>query len=176
LCAVGTDRAELFPFRKENVKTWITIIALALAPSLVGFAQLPGVDHTTQSQLVEKEKELKQTASKGNGSAAIKVSDYPNHYTMLSYRGKSGGGEIHEKFADFFYVVHGSATLLTGGKLVNPAQTSPGEIRGSGVEGGTETPLHEGDFVHIPANVPHQLVLADGQDFYYFVIKVREQQ
>jgi mannose-6-phosphate isomerase-like protein (cupin superfamily) len=159
------------------VKTWIGILALTLAmPSSAAFAQLPAVDHTTQSQLLEKEKELKQAAASGNGSASIKVSEYPNHYTMVSYRSKSGGGEIHEKFADFFYVVHGNATLLSGGKLVNPAPASPGEIRGSGVEGGTETQLREGDFVHIPAGVPHQLVLADGQDFYYFVIKVREQQ
>ena len=158
------------------MKTWIGVVALSLlAPATLALAQLPSVDHTTQSQLVEREKELKQTATAGNGSASVKVSEYPNHYTMLSYRSKSGGGEIHEKFADFFYVVHGSATLLTGGKLLNPAPASPGEIRGSGVEGGTETPLHEGDFVHIPAGVPHRLVLADGQDFYYFVIKVKEQ-
>lgn len=159
------------------MKTWIGIVALILAvPSSAVLAQLPTVDHTTQNQLVEKEKDLKQAAAaSSNGSAGAKLSEYPNHYTMVSYRTKSGGGEIHEKFADFFYVVHGSATLLTGGKLVNPAPASPGEIRGSGVEGGTETQLHEGDFVHIPAGVPHQLVLADSQDFYYFVIKVREQ-
>jgi uncharacterized RmlC-like cupin family protein len=157
------------------VKTWIGAIALAMAVlSPLALAQLPTVDHTTQSQLLEKGKDLKQSAAASNGSASVKVSDYPNHYTMLSYRSKNGGGEIHEKFADFFYVVHGNATLLTGGKLMNPATASPGEIRGSGVEGGTETALHEGDFVHIPANVPHQLVIASGRDFYYFVIKVRE--
>lgn len=146
-----------------------------VAPSSFVLAQLPVVDHTMQSQLLEKEKDLKQAAASGNGSASIKVSVYPNHYTMLSYRSKSGGGEIHQNFADFFYVVQGSATLLTGGKLVNPTSASPGEMRGSGVEGGTETPLHERDFVHIPSGVPHQLVLANGQDFYYFVIKVKEQ-
>jgi mannose-6-phosphate isomerase-like protein (cupin superfamily) len=132
------------------------------------------VDHTTQAQLLGREKELKQAAASGNGSASIKISDYPNHYTMLAYRAKTGGGELHQNFADFFYVVHGDATLLTGGKLVNPTTASAGELRGTGVEGGSETPLRQGDFVHIPANVPHQLVIPDGQDFYYFVIKVRE--
>ncbi len=152
------------------------MIALALmAPLPFALAQSPTVDHTTQSQLLERERELKQTAAAGNGSASIKLSEYPNHFTMLSYRSKTGGGEIHEKFADLFYVVRGSATLLTGGKLVNSSETSAGEMRGGAVEGGTETALHEGDFVHIPAGVPHQLILANGQDFYYFVIKVREQ-
>jgi mannose-6-phosphate isomerase-like protein (cupin superfamily) len=151
------------------------ILASALiAPASLALAQSAVVDHTTQAQLLDKEKELKQAAS-GNGSASVKISDYPNHYTMLSYRSKTGGGEVHQNFADIFYIVHGDARLLTGGKLVNPTTASAGELRGTIVEGGSETPLHQGDFVHIPANVPHQLIIADGQDFYYFVIKVREQ-
>jgi mannose-6-phosphate isomerase-like protein (cupin superfamily) len=157
------------------VKTWIGIVVLASTVSVVAPAQLPAVDHTTPSQLLEKEKELKQMAATKDGSASVKISEYPNHFTMLAYRAKSGGGEIHQKNADFFYVVQGSATLLTGGKLVNAAPQGPDEMRGTAVEGGTETPLHEGDFVHIPAGVPHQLVLPSGQDFCYFVIKVKEQ-
>ena len=157
------------------MKTWIGAIALAIVVlSRPALAQAPTADHWTQSQLLEKEKDLKQEAVTGTGSATIKLSDYPDHYTMLTYKSKSGVAEIHEKFADFFYVVHGSATLLTGGRLVSPATASPGEIRGSSVEGGRETALHEGDFVHIPANVPHQLVISSGQNFCYYVIKVRE--
>ena len=158
------------------MKIWIGILASALiAPAPLVPAQSAVVDHTTQAQLLDKEKELKQAAASGNGSASVKISDYPNHYTMLSYRSKTGGGEVHQNFADIFYIVHGDASLLTGGKLVNPTTASAGELRGPSVEGGSEAPLHQGDFVHIPANVPHQLIIPDGQDFYYFVIKVREQ-
>jgi uncharacterized RmlC-like cupin family protein len=161
---------------RGKVKIWTGMLALALiAPVPLVVAQSTVVDHTTQAQLLDKEKELKQAAASGNGSASVKISDYPNHYTMLSYRSKTSGGELHQNFADIFYVVHGDARLLTGGKLVNATTASAGEMRGSGVEGGSETILHQGDFVHIPANVPHQLLIADGQDFYYFVIKVREQ-
>jgi uncharacterized RmlC-like cupin family protein len=158
------------------VKTCIGLLALTLiAPAPALLAQSSVVDHTTQAQLLDKEKELRQAAASGNGSASIKISDYPNHYTMLAYRSKTGSSELHQNFADIFYVVRGEARLLTGGKLVNPTTASPGEVRGSGVEGGSETTLHPGDFVHIPANVPHQLLITDGQEFYYFVIKVREQ-
>jgi uncharacterized RmlC-like cupin family protein len=158
------------------VRNWIRILAVALiAPAPLLLAQSTVVDHTTQAQLLDKEKELKQAAASGNGSASIKISDYPNHYTMLAYRSKTASSELHQNFADIFYVVRGDAKLLTGGKLVNPTTASPGEMRGSSVESGSETTLHPGDFVHIPANVPHQLLIADGQDFYYFVIKVREQ-
>ena len=174
--------AESVRVERGKVKTWISriwmaTIALALiAPKApLALAQSVPIDHTTQAQLLDKEKELKRAAASGNGSASVKISDYSNHYTMLSYRSKNGGGEIHEKFADIFYVVHGNATLLSGGTLMNPSTASPGEMRGTGVEGGAKTPLHQGDFVHIPANVPHQLLVEDGQEFYYFVIKVREQ-
>lgn len=152
------------------------VLALAIvALSPLAFAQSPAVDLNTRSQLLEKEKDLKQKALTGNGASSVKLSDYGNHFTMLSYRSKSGGAEVHTKFADFFYVLEGSATLQTGGKLVNPTQTGTDEPRGTAIEGASETPLHVGDFVHIPATVPHRLIIPEGTDFYYFVIKVREQ-
>jgi quercetin dioxygenase-like cupin family protein len=39
---------------------------------------------------------------------------------------------------------------------------------------GVETKLNQGDIVHIPATVPHQLLLREGGTFLYFVIKVKE--
>lgn len=160
-------------FRKGRGITVLALAAMALLP--LGLAQSPGADVTTRSQLLEKEKELKQKALAGDGAASVKLSDYGNHFTMLSYRNKSGGAEVHAKFADIFYVIEGNATLQTGGKLVNPAQTGTDEPRGTAIEGASETPLAAGDFVHIPAGVPHRLIIPEGTDFCYFVIKVREQ-
>jgi quercetin dioxygenase-like cupin family protein len=51
---------------------------------------------------------------------------------------------------------------------------SPGEHRGSAVQGGTQTILNKGDVVHIPAGVSHQLLIPAGSTFVYFVIKVKE--
>jgi quercetin dioxygenase-like cupin family protein len=34
--------------------------------------------------------------------------------------------------------------------------------------------LNPGDVVHIPATVPHQMLVPDGSTFIYFVIKVKE--
>src|SRR4051812_19878733 len=36
----------------------------------------------------------------------------------LEYRGAVGPAAIHEKEAEFFYVIDGSGTMMTGGKLV----------------------------------------------------------
>jgi mannose-6-phosphate isomerase-like protein (cupin superfamily) len=154
----------------------IRLIAIAGAAfSSLAVAQSTIPDHLRQAQLLDKVGELKRQARAGDGSASVKIADYPNHYTMISYRAKSGGGEVHERFADIFYVLSGTATLITGGTLVDPIIVSPGELRGSAVTGKSEIVLHPGDIVHIPAHTPHQLLISGGQEFAYFVVKVKEQ-
>ena len=154
----------------------LTIASLALAASVLPFAgaQTLTVDHLTQSQLIEKAQELNAKAQASEGAATSKLNEYPNSFTMIALRSKNGGAEIHENYADFFFVVRGSAKLLTGGTMQDGKTVSPGEIRGKSVLNGVETTLNPGDIVHIPATVPHQLLLPEGQSFLYFVIKVKE--
>jgi mannose-6-phosphate isomerase-like protein (cupin superfamily) len=154
----------------------LTIAFLVLAASAPPFAgaQTLTVDHLTQSQLIEKGKELNPPAQGPEGMASGKLNEYPNHFTMIALRSKNGGAEIHENYADFFFVVRGSAKLLTGGTVQDSKTVSPGEIRSKSVLNGVETTLNQGDIVHIPATVPHQLLLPEGGTFLYFVIKVKE--
>jgi mannose-6-phosphate isomerase-like protein (cupin superfamily) len=148
-------------------------LAAALLPSMA-WGQSATVDHWTQSEMLAKGLALTSDTAQ-TGSASAKLTEYPHHYTMIALRKKDGGAEIHENFADFFYVVRGKATLLTGGTLANAKTVSAGEMRGTAVEGGTRTSLAKGDVVHIPAHVAHQLLLPGGGTFIYFVVKVQEQ-
>jgi mannose-6-phosphate isomerase-like protein (cupin superfamily) len=152
----------------------VATLALAAAGLTVAGAQTLTVDHYTQSQLIEKAQALNAKAQGPDGAASVKLNEYANHFTMISLRHKNGGAEIHEQYADFFFVVQGQAILLTGGAVQNGKTVSPGEIRGAAVLGGTKTNLSQGDVVHIPASVPHQLLVPDGGTFVYFVIKVKE--
>src|ERR1700683_2726773 len=156
------------------MKLAIAFLVLAASAPPFGGAQTLPVDHLTQSQLIEKAKELNVQAQGPDGIASSKLNEYPNHFTMIVLRSKNGGAEIHENYADFFFVVRGSAKLLTGGTVQDSKTASPGEIRGKSVLNGVETTLNEGDVVHIPATVPHQLLLPEGGTFLYFVIKVKE--
>ena len=54
-----------------------------------------------------------------------------------------------------FYVIDGSATLTTGGKLTNESRTNKENLSGSGIEGGTSRTISKGDFVIVPENTPH---------------------
>lgn len=133
-------------------------------------------DHWSTSDLLERAKHLQALAEKGDGSASETLEKYPHHYTMLAFRKKSGGGELHQNFADIFFILRGHATVVTGGRLIDEKTTGPGELRGKAVEGGTRQELRDGDVVHIPAGMPHQMLLADGDTVTYFVVKVEEKQ
>ena len=139
----------------------------------VAAAQAAPADHYTAAQLVHKMAELKAQAA-ATGSASVKLQQYTNHFTMLAYRNKDGGAEIHTQFADVFYIVRGKAVLLTEGTIPDSHEESPGELRGTAVVDGTKTPLGPGDVVHIPAGTPHQLLVPKGKELLYFVIKVKE--
>ena len=115
----------------------------------------------------------KKLGQKSFGSQILKK--YGNDYTMLAYRGETGSSELHEKEADFFYVIDGSASLVTGGKIVNGKTEKPGELRGTSIEGGEKHQLTKGSIVHIPAGTPHQLLIDKSKPFTYFVVKVIEQ-
>jgi mannose-6-phosphate isomerase-like protein (cupin superfamily) len=149
----------------------IVIAAVAvLSVSAVGQGPAAVV---TRGNLEAKVKELRAKAQ-ADGAASVKLETYPNHYTMIAVRTKTGVAEVHARFADFFYVLEGKARLVTSGSLVNPAGTDSDEFRGTAVTGGTEQEVKPGDVVHIPAGVPHQLLIPDGTEFAYYVIKVQE--
>jgi mannose-6-phosphate isomerase-like protein (cupin superfamily) len=153
------------------------VLALALGaclPLLPSLASAQSVDVYSTQKLSQFEHDLRPKADQSGGDAALYLEKYPNHTTMVSFRNKSGKGELHEQVADVFFVVDGSATLVTGGSMVNGKPTDPGEIRGDSVKGGTPVKLVKGDIVHIPANTPHQLLVPAGGSITYFVVKVHK--
>jgi mannose-6-phosphate isomerase-like protein (cupin superfamily) len=105
-------------------------------------------------------------------SAGETLADYGKYNTMLSHRETSGGGELHEKTADIFFIQSGDATLVVGGSLTESQTIGPGELRGTAVAGGESRQVSAGDVVHIPANTPHQMLLNPGHQVTYFVVKV----
>jgi mannose-6-phosphate isomerase-like protein (cupin superfamily) len=73
----------------------------------------------------------------------------------LEYRAGVGPAAVHEKEAELFYVIDGSATLVTGGKLVQERRTNAENLTGTGIEGGNPRAVAKGDFIIVPENTPH---------------------
>ena len=86
-------------------------------------------------------------------------------------RVEPGEVELHDRVVDVMHVVQGTATVVTGGTLVDARDVAPGEVRARSVEGGTAHELGEGDVLAIPSGVPHQFT-AVSDPFLYFVVKV----
>src|SRR4051812_38339465 len=75
---------------------------------------------------------------------------------VIANRGKQRDAEIHAKTNHVFFIIDGEADFVTGGRMIEPKEISPGQIRGPGIEGGTVRHLTKGDVITIPANTPHQ--------------------
>ncbi len=88
-----------------------------------------------------------------------------------NYRDKPGEVELHEKLTDVLYVTSGEATFVAGGKLEGGAPTTPGQIRGGTIVGGTTYHLAKGDCIVIPAGIPHWFKEVPATVSYY-VVKV----
>ena len=82
-----------------------------------------------------------------------------------------GQVEVHEHDTDIFYVLEGTATLVTGGKTVGGKTSAAGEVRGEEITGGTPRSLQKGDVVVVPQGVPHWFTEVSNP-FLYFVVKV----
>jgi len=96
----------------------------------------------------------------------------PGFSMIFFHREGSGNAEVHEKLADFLVVKEGEGAVIVGGRVIAPKSTAPGEIRGTGIEGGTQHTLAVGDIIYIPANTPHQMIVAAGRRLDAAVIKV----
>lgn len=145
----------------------------AAAQSAVPPMDTNPIDVTTAAQIDTKAHEfLDEARKRPDGSMSATLERYPGHLTMVSARTKPGGAELHQHTNDFFIVLDGEASEVTGGTIEDAKEVSPGEIRGKRVVGGTEHPMHKGDVIHIAAGTPHQTVVPEGKTFLYYVIKV----
>ena len=82
----------------------------------------------------------------------------------LEYRvaGINATASVHMRDAELFYVVEGTGTVVTGGKLREERQTNAENLSGSGIDGGNRRRIAKGDFVMVPENTPHWFGEIDG--------------
>jgi mannose-6-phosphate isomerase-like protein (cupin superfamily) len=87
-----------------------------------------------------------------------------------SRRDGPGEAELHVRDTDIFYVLAGSATVITGGEMIGSHEVGPGELRGSGIRDGTVHRIAKCDVFTIPQGVPHWFKSVQAP-FRYYVIK-----
>lgn len=116
------------------------------------------------------------SAQVGSNNAAIlnNIINEGGYYAAMVHREAGPGfSEMHAQWADLYFVSSGSAAIATGGTIVDATESGPGEIRGTGIEGGTVRRISKGDVVHIPAGVPHYVMVGEGEEITYFIFKAQ---
>jgi mannose-6-phosphate isomerase-like protein (cupin superfamily) len=113
-------------------------------------------------------------AAQASGSAGSTLVDYGSYKLQLSVRTASGGAEVHAHWDDVMMVEQGSATLVTGGTVVNGTTGPDGETHGAKIEGGDSRTLKPGDMVTVRAGTPHQILVTAGTVYGAVVVKIHE--
>jgi mannose-6-phosphate isomerase-like protein (cupin superfamily) len=106
------------------------------------------------------------TAAFAKGLPLVETGGYKVH---ASRRESAGMAEVHRRDTDIFYVLEGSAVLVTGGTLVGGTETGPGEWRGLAIEDGVSRRIGKGEVIIVPAGVPHWFKDVSGPLLYYTV-------
>ena len=149
------------------------LMAALLGASLMQAGSTSGPQVWKASEIQDRGRALAQKLD-ANKVATDQIATVGNRSFMVAHREGSGQAEWHQTQADIMFISSGQVTMVYGGTVVDGKTTAPGEIRGSGITGGTEVRLGPGDVLHIPAKTPHQMKLAPGAQVTYFVAKVVE--
>jgi mannose-6-phosphate isomerase-like protein (cupin superfamily) len=137
----------------------LTIVAAAV------WAQPPALPTKTYSSAADVAALLAKAKSEhkdGQPTVAENILHLAPYNASLEYRSSVGPAAVHEHEAELFYVIDGSATLVTGGKLANEKRTNAENLTGTGIDGGNSQAVAKGDFVIVPENTPHWFSAING--------------
>ncbi len=102
------------------------------------------------------------------GGPLLETGEYK---VQAARRDAPGEVEIHARDTDVFYILEGSAVLVTGGTVTGRNTTGPNEARGTAISGGDSQTVHKGDVIVIPRGVPHWFKQIPEVPLLYFVVK-----
>jgi quercetin dioxygenase-like cupin family protein len=95
------------------------------------------------------------------------------HFRVGALRREAPGEvEIHRDDTDIFYVLAGSATIVTGGQLVQRKDISAAQSTAKSIQGGVAHEVHAGDVILIAKQQPHWFKKVT-PSIEYLVIKVQ---
>jgi mannose-6-phosphate isomerase-like protein (cupin superfamily) len=129
--------------------TTMLFAALLVAADPEGFAMFNGPDLKKRLDAAKMD-EHKVRQDRTN---------WGNHGLLAIRREGDGEAEVHDTQVDVIFVRSGEGTLIIGGTVVEPRTTAPGEIRGKSITGGITKKMAPGDVFHIPAKLPHQMLV-----------------
>lgn len=141
----------------------IAAVFLTGAGAYAAVSDAPGVEYRSPTEVA---------MVRAGGETGGPVLTTTEFRVLAARRDKAGEAEVHDSETDIFFVVDGRATIAIGGKVIGAHPTTPGETRGSAIEGGKDYVLEPGIVLTIPRGVPHW-IRETTPGFRYNVVKVR---
>jgi quercetin dioxygenase-like cupin family protein len=115
------------------------------------------------------------TDKPGPGPKTAYPVDHEDYYVEYATRSEAGNeAEVHAHWTHYINVISGEATLTYGGTVTKARDTGPGQVRGEAITGGKTVTVHAGDFIQIPAGMPHMFNPPRGGKFHYVVFNTRQ--
>ena len=148
---------------------WTCVAAVLAAP--VSAADPPGFALWTAADLKRHDAALSTHVADDHSSRET-LADYKSHRFRMLYRDADGNPEQHDAIIDIVMVQSGEGTLVLGGTMLGRRTTGPGELVGTGLDGGDRHALAAGDIVHIPAGIPHAFLVPGGKHITYVLLKI----
>jgi mannose-6-phosphate isomerase-like protein (cupin superfamily) len=106
---------------------------------------------------------LKKAIAASNDMAASPIALTDQYRVNIVHRPKANGAIAHPGNTELHYIIEGSGTVVTGGKIVR----KPGAPAGSAtIEGGETHKVTKGDVVIVPAGSAHMYSEVNGEITY----------
>ncbi|HEY4030053.1 MAG TPA: cupin domain-containing protein [Caulobacteraceae bacterium] len=138
-------------------------LALSAVPALAQAPAPPAEKTFTSSAEVQQLIAHARQIHKNEPTIVQPILSLAPYRASLEYRTSTGPAAVHEKEAELFYVIEGSGTLTTGGKLKDEKRSNPTNLSGTGIEGGQSRTVSKGDFLVVPQGSPHQYTDIKGE-------------
>jgi mannose-6-phosphate isomerase-like protein (cupin superfamily) len=137
------------------------LLPILSAMILLGVIALVAADPAGYAQFSSADLKAKVDAAKPDDHKVRldRVANWGNHSLLAIRRDGDGEAEVHDTQVDVIFVKSGEGTLVLGGTVVDPHTTGPGEIRGKSIKGGVSKKMVAGDVIHVPAKIPHQMLV-----------------
>lgn len=136
-----------------------TLLAVSMSTSVMQ-AQAPAPTDRTKATHYPAA-DLKAALDKlpaDRAAASVRVfSLEPYNVAVEQRQPREQGAAAHDDRAELFYVIEGSGTMLTGGRIADGKQNGT-NVQGTRIDGGTRIAFNPGDFIMVPSGVPHQFV------------------
>lgn len=134
-------------------------LLLAATPALAQRA----VPDKTYASAADVQALLEKAKAEGPKQATVEnILALGTYRANLEYRSLKGAASIHDTENEMMYVIDGSGTITTGGTIPDVKRLNPANQTGTDITGGTTQALGKGDFLIVPAGVPHLIIPKEG--------------